>query len=314
MAVPNLRAVFICGVSGSGKSTLTELLHSSLRCDVIFTGEIIRVQYTLQQILSEEIDSEDLFSHIRKKIEQRTTNLVILDNFPFSLEQYNIWLKYFPPPILTLHIKSNNASLRKSLRGRLDDNLTDIISRHLKFQKYTIPVIEYLKVHSSLIEINGDQLPRKLLEESINLIHEILVNQQTSFHDFSTPVIFQRLSISAKPLIRKGPFKSGYRVYLPDSIYIASSETQCHSISTVLEVGSRSIGLLTGVIANKGALVHPTFIEPGTEELKITITNLTSVTILIDAGLPIAEITFLPVLIPIATEAKVIKYGYQQRY
>ena len=311
MAVPNIRAVFICGVSGSGKSTLTELLHSSLRCDVIFTGEIIRVQYTLQQILSEEIDSEDLFSHIRKKIEQRTTNLVILDNFPFSLEQYNIWLKYFPPPILTLHIKSNNASLRKSLRGRLDDNLTDIISRHLKFQKYTIPVIEYLKVHSSLIEINGDQLPRKLLEESINLIHEILVNQQTSFYDFSTPVIFQRLSISAKPLIRKGPFKSGYRVYLPDSIYIAPSETQCHSISTVLEVGSRSIGLLTGVIANKGALVHPTFIEPGAEELKITITNLTSTPVLIDADFPIAEITFLPVLIPVATEAEVIKYGNQ---
>ena len=68
------------------------------------------------------------------------------------------------------------------------------------------------------------------------------------------------------------------------------------------------------MIANKGALVHPTFIESGAEEIKITITNLTSVTILIDAGLPIAEITFLPVLIPIATEAKVIKYGYQQRY
>ena len=72
-----------------------------------------------QQILSEEIDSEDFFSQIRKRIEQRNTNLVIIDNFPYSIEQYNIWLKYFPPPILTLHIKSNNASLRKSLRGRL---------------------------------------------------------------------------------------------------------------------------------------------------------------------------------------------------
>jgi len=314
MAVSNIQAVFLCGVSASGKSTLAALLHGSLRCDIISIGEIIRAQYTPQQILSEEIDSEDFFSQIRKRIEQRNTNLVIIDNFPYSIEQYNIWLKYFPPPILTLHIKSNNASLRKSLRGRLDDNFTDIISRHNKFQKYTIPAIEYLKVHSSLIEINGDQLPRKLLEESINLIHEILINRQTLFHDFSTPVIFQRLSISAKPLIRKGPFKSGYRVYLPDSIYIPPSETQCHSILVVLEVGSRSIGLLTGVIANKGALVHPTFIESGAEEIKITITNLTSVTILIDAGLPIAEITFLPVLIPIATEAKVIKYGYQQRY
>ena len=94
-----------------------------------------------------------------------------------------------------------------------------------------------------------------------------MINQQTFFHDFSTPVVFQRLSMSAKPLIRKGPFKSGYRVYLLDSMNIAPSETQCHSTLTALEVGSRSIGLLTGVIADKGVLVHPTFIEPGAEEL-----------------------------------------------
>ena len=156
MAVSNIRAIFLCGMSCSRKSTLARLLHRSLRCDVIFIGEIMHAEYTLQHISSNEIDNEDFFSHIRKKIDERTTNLVVLDNFPDSQEQYHIWLKCYPPPIITLHIKSNNALLWKFLRGRLDENFTDAISRHFKFQKYTIPVIEYLKVHSSVIEISGD--------------------------------------------------------------------------------------------------------------------------------------------------------------
>ena len=81
MLIPNLSTIFICGVTCAGKTTLSKLLLDYLHCDVIFIEEILRSEYPLQRILSDDIDSDEFFPHIRKKIEKRATNLAVIDNF-----------------------------------------------------------------------------------------------------------------------------------------------------------------------------------------------------------------------------------------
>ena len=310
MVSTNISSIYLCGLTGVGKSTLARQLSSSLRCDVVYIGEILRSEYSPQRISHGDIPSEEFFPHIQKRINQRTTSLVVIDNFPNNMEQYNIWLKHYPAPIIALHIKSKNAFQRKFLRGRPDDNYVDAMSRYLKFQKYTIPVIEHLKKSSYVAELSGDQSPRKLLEEAINLIRQSLINKRASFYDFSTPIILERLNVSAKTLIRNEPFKNGYKVFLPSSINMAPFKTESHSTATTVEIGSRSTGFLIGTLAEKGILVHPSFIDPGASELKIVFTNLSSESILINADSPIAEIMFLPTLLPTIIEAETVKYGF----
>ena len=310
MVSTNISTVFLCGLTCVGKTTLARQLSSSLRCDIVYIGEILRAEYSPQRISHGDIPSEEFFPHIQKKINQRTTSLIIIDNFPNNMEQYNIWLKHYSAPIITLHIKSKNVFQRKLIRGRADDNHVNTMSRYLKFQKYTIPVIEYLKKNSFVAEISGDQPPRKVLEEAINLIRGILINKRAPFYDFSTPVVLERLNVSAKTLIKNEPFKNGYKIFLPSSINIAPFKTESHSTATTLEVGARSTGFLTGTLAEKGILVHPSFIDPGASELKIVLTNLSSDSILINADSPIAEIIFLPTLLPTIIEAETVKYGF----
>ena len=311
MANPATTFVWVCGMTCTGKTTLSKLLRNTLRCDIILVGEILRTEYSPQRISSGDINDEEFFQHIQKKINQRVTNLVIIDNFPTNWAQYNTWLKYYPTPNLILHIKSENVWQRKFSRGRLDDNCIDSMARYIKFQNYTIPVIDFLKAHFLVVEIDGDQTPRKLLEESINLIHKTLVREQTPFYDFSTPITFQRLSQSTKPLVRKEPFRNGCDVFLPESIIIAPLQTERHSTLISVEIGVRATGLVFGSLGSTGILVHTTTIDPGATELKITLSNLTTSPILIDADFPVAQILILPTLLPRFIETETINYGFK---
>ena len=101
-----IAAIFVAGVTCAGKSTLSKLLAETLRCDAVFIGEILRSEFP-QRV--GDVNSEEFFQHIRKKVDQRSTNVVIFDNFPNNLEQYYIWSRYYPAPILTLHIQSQNV-------------------------------------------------------------------------------------------------------------------------------------------------------------------------------------------------------------
>ena len=307
---PNtLSTIFICGITCSGKTTLSRFLADTLRCDVVFIGDILRAEYSPQQILTGGVHSEEFFPFIQRKVDERSTNLVILDNFPNNLEQYNLWCQYYPTPIITLHIQSQNILTRKISRGRPDDNQDETISRYMKFVNFTVPVMDLPKKHSNFVEINGDQPPRRLLHESINIIRQVLISKSIPFHDFSIPVTFERLSESAKPLIKKEPLENGYTVYLPESIKLEPFQTRVHSTSFTIGVGARSSGLLTGALASKGVLVHPEFIQLGTSELKITFSNLTPSSISILNEEPVAKIIILPTFQPRFIEATTLKYG-----
>ena len=128
-------------------------IYLTLHCDVVYIEEILRSVYPS----TNDVDSEDFFPHIQKKVDERSTNLIVIDNFPNNLEQYTIWRRHYPTPILTLHILTQNSWQPKSQHRRLDDSQVDTISRFLKYQNHTIPVIDYLKAYSHVVEINRDQ-------------------------------------------------------------------------------------------------------------------------------------------------------------
>ena len=299
-----IAAIFVAGVTCSGKSTLSKLLAETLRCDAVFIGEILRSEFP-QRV--GDVNSEEFFQHIRKKVDQRSTNAIIFDNFPNNLEQYHIWSRYYPAPILTLHIQSQNVLKRKILRNRSDDGNEETISRYSKFVNFTIPVLNHLKEHTHVVEINGDQPPEILLKDATNIIRDIFISKSIPFHDFSTPVICEKFSHLAKSLVKKEPFGNGYNVYLPRSINLGPFQTEAHSTSLAIGVGARSSGFLVGALATKGVLVHPTLIEVGALELNIVFTNLNSTTISINSSTPVATIIFCPTLLPRLVEAE--KYG-----
>ena len=299
----NISVIFITGVSCVGKTTLSRHLAEFLRCDVVYIGDILRSEFPSR---TADVEPEEFFPHIQKKINQMCTNLVIIDNFPGDFKQLSIWTRYYPPPILTLHLKSQNALQRKLSRGRADDNHTGIIARYSKFLNFTLPVLEFLKENFYLVEINSDEQPKLLLRRSINIINETLISKNITFHDFTTPIAYERCHESAKALVKtKEPFNSGRDLYLPASIKLDPFETSSHSSYTSVEIGARSCGLVTGVPSTAGFLTHPTTIEPGTRELKLYFTNLTCETVVIDHRSPVAKLTILPTLIP-----KFVENGY----
>lgn len=304
-------AVWVLGLSGCGKSTLISRLQTILNCDCIYVGEIIRAIYPPRSILGVTIPEKEIFSIVSTRLESTSTNLVLIDNYPINRGQLDRWLKRFPPPKLVLYLETTDkvVEARRGKRGRFDDTDISYVSRKLKFEEETLPMIQYLG--DKVIKLDACKLPRELLEDAYKAIRDTFLKLRLNYCD-GTSLNVERRSDVAKLPAKRLPFSAGYDLYLTESALIPGYKTVVQSTHLSVEIPGRTVGLLSGRSSTsvKGLLVHPGILDTGfSESVKIIISNLTSENIFIEKQTAVAQVTFLPIFCPEVIEQTTVKPG-----
>lgn len=302
-------AIWFYGPSGSGKSTLVHSLQRLLHCDILNVGEILRANYPPRAILGNNIPESEIFQIVADKMGARTTNLILVDNFPINDHQLRAWEKCYDLPIIVFLLTIDDAGPRKLARKRIDDTLVMQATRKLHFHNHTLPLIGYLETRSVVITLDASKLPRQLVQETFQCIRQEFIAKNINFADNSQLIVEKSAESSVIPT-KKYPFSGGYDISLTKSIIIGSFKTEVHSLEIFVEIPARCVALICNrsSTASRGLHVHNGIVDTGySGSLKLILTNLTSDFLFIDHEIPIAQILLLPILCPHIVEASTIK-------
>ena len=285
-----------------GKTSLARNIQSLLGCDTILTGEILRKKFPFEKEVSDHI----VFQLISESIAKRSTNICIIDNFPFSEKQYRAWQTCFKPPTIVFKIVGNS-------RPRLtrDDSQIQFAVRKLKFDKEINPILKFLTKKGCVFELENLSSERKLLEQAYKILREVLIQSQKIYSDNAFLAV-EKLSIGAKLPKKRYPFSGGFDVYLLNSIELEPYKTDAFTTGLSVEIPARCIGILTARSSTslQGIIVHQGLIDPAFDgDLKVILTNLTDKTIKLDPLTAIAQLFFIKTYCPIFTEIPTLKTG-----
>lgn len=189
-----LNIIFL-GLSGSGKGTQVQLLSEVIRghhpVHVISTGDLFRrlQEYTtdvgkrVKRILQEGgLPFDDLATtlwmhEIAFRVQEHEG--IIFDGAPRRLDEaknidrfLNFLGRKENTKVVYLSVSPEEITKRLLSRGRADDNLTAIEGRIDYFNASVLPVLDYYRGQSRLIEINGEQSLEQVhgdIVEALNL-------------------------------------------------------------------------------------------------------------------------------------------------
>ena len=306
-----MAVVWVLGPTCSGKTLLIRGLKSILGCDVIHTGQLIRDSYPPKRISQFDIPDTEIFELIRKGMEGISTNLILLDNYPVSKTQLDLWYKYFAPPKIIFHLQTDEETLNKRRlgRGRFDDNEIYFSYRKHQYEFDTVPVIVYMEERGTVCPLDSTLSPKKVMTIAYKQIREKYIETKTSYCD-NTVLNIERHSESAKLPSKAYPFSAAFDLFLTQSIILPAHKTETHTIGISLNIPARAVGIITGrsSISSLGVLIHQGVIDPSfSSPLKIIISNLTSTPAFIDHHKAIAQILLLPNYCPRILEATTLK-------
>lgn len=296
-------SIWVLGLSGAGKTSLVNGLKSIVHCDTLNIGEILRSTYASRRILDADIPECEIFSIISNQLTKNTTNLVIVDNYPLNRYQLDIWIKCYPLPILVFFLDMEDTKERKKSRGRLDDTDIGYMRRKLQFENDTVPVIDYMKERNIVFELDANRTKRELVADAFKIIQRTFIKSNIDFNDRGILTV-ERHSELARIPTKSSPFSTAYDIYLTKAVIIRPHKTVVHSVSISVEIRARSVGVILShsSIASRGILIHSGIIDPDAEDLKITISNLTDDTLLLDNQNAVAQIIILPTYCPRVVE------------
>ena len=172
----NLNTIFFIGPQGSGKGTQARLLAKRLDFFYWEMGAILREIAAGDSILGikikSQIDSgillsdEDLYQVVKMRLKQiPPTQGVIFDGIPRRIGQADFLLGFlkdqgrqeFTTLYVTLpKVESLTRLLKRAeIEKRADDTKEKIQYRLEQYYNETVPVIDYLKIQSNFVEIDG---------------------------------------------------------------------------------------------------------------------------------------------------------------
>ncbi len=167
--------LIILGPQGSGKGTQAELLQKKLHAALFGAGDVLReiaktntelgkkVHETIN-VQGRLVEPELISEVIKDKIAtvSKSQNL-ILDSYPRSLEQYELFKNFWPAigrgdyRVLFIELTEDEAVERLLLRKRLDDSEETIRKRLQLFNSQTMPMIKEMDKDGNVVHINGEQ-------------------------------------------------------------------------------------------------------------------------------------------------------------
>lgn len=188
----NIRRVAIFGMPASGKGTLAEVIAEKYNLRHISSGEILRDFFSKHK-KEDDPTSEGGFAGDEMVIEllraeitgtdntdsDNTGNInningdtpaYLLDGFPRNLNQIDTF-----PIDLAIHIRVDEETAMERMlgrnEGRADDCPESFKNRIKLYKENTEPVIEEFKQRGNLIEIDGNQNKKRVLEECLEKLN-----------------------------------------------------------------------------------------------------------------------------------------------
>ena len=107
-----------------------------------------------------------------EQIHKTNNNIVILDNYPVTEAQLKLWLttKKLPTIVFFLDLSSEEAKIRKLLRGRADDTTEHTKNREKLFETQTRRLIDFYQSKNILVNLDAAKTTEQLLEIACRII------------------------------------------------------------------------------------------------------------------------------------------------
>lgn len=186
-----MNIIFI-GPPGSGKGTQAKLLSARLKLPRIDIGELMRQEYfkktkiglKAQEYMTRGVNvpAEIVFKVLKKKLEKAKKGFV-LDNYPRSLEQLEIFRDYIKKENKKIdkvfHVRASFGTCLERVKKRVfeaqekrEDETEEIFkTRYNEGYKKDIDfILQIFKKQKVLVEINGDQPPEAVFQEILSCL------------------------------------------------------------------------------------------------------------------------------------------------
>jgi adenylate kinase len=166
--------IIFLGAPYSGKGTQSEILGKQLSLPVFSMGELIRKErregnpvavkaYEDYSMKGLHLPNDIKFPWLKTKLDQNKSAF-ILDNYPASQEDLDVFIKYLAEnslhvnKVFYIHISVEEMNKRMILRSRPDDDPEVVLKRKKQQDLDRFPVLDYYKKQKLLEEINGKDL------------------------------------------------------------------------------------------------------------------------------------------------------------
>eukprot|EP01080_Neovahlkampfia_damariscottae_P000668 gene668-8169_t len=183
---PMRKLIVFFGVAGSGKGTQTHLIKkSSSTFEIVSAGDTLRESIhkipELQKLLSQgKIVPEEITERLLKqKLEKLSNKNILLDGYPRTEIQYEIFKKWRNSfdECLGIHLKLKNEKIFERLKGRW----IHMESGRTYHEKFCQPKINFF----------DDLTNEKLIQREDDLSESAIKNRIETFENITKPVILK---------------------------------------------------------------------------------------------------------------------------
>lgn len=168
--------IFVLGGPGSGKGTQCGMLKEKHGFLHVSTGDLLREEVKskgpdgelIDKVQKEGglVDSKILVNLCLKEIKKSPGKVILLDGFPRSQENCNVWKEIIGDkansPFL-LYFNCSQETMKKRLlgrnQGRADDNEEAIMKRFKTFESQTVPILAEFEKQKKVekVEVEKDK-------------------------------------------------------------------------------------------------------------------------------------------------------------
>ena len=179
----------ILGPQGSGKTTQAELLAKTFGFVLLGAGDALReiaqedteLGRKVRQTINVEgrlVEPELISNVIKEKVAAVPKDRVlILDGYPRSLMQYELFRKFWPETgrgdyqVVFIELSDEEAVKRLTKRGRPDDMPDAIRTRLQSFRNETVPMVSAMEADGKVFHIDGAQPIDEVRRQIVATLH-----------------------------------------------------------------------------------------------------------------------------------------------
>lgn len=157
--------IIFTGTPLAGKGTQAKLLSKKLNIPVFSIGSLLREHtkkgYEQYAMKGYNLPTSLKFDLLKEKMDAAKDGF-ILENFPATKDDLDIFLEYLKSHALTIHrvfnivVLDETALRRARVRGRIDDTIDIVTKRRIVQGKDRESVLGYFKEKGLLVDIDGE--------------------------------------------------------------------------------------------------------------------------------------------------------------